>query len=451
MHESALRLILSLCLVVSFAITSKKVLRIGAVLPVTQEPTNSLNANGPTATAVFAIAMKELKAAVKQTYNVTLQFAVRDSKRRYGRAAEATVELETTALGSNAKVHCVVGAGDNSVSEAIANVCNDYDLGQVAYGSNAAYLGSGSKFPNFVRVYPSDGYEAYALADMIGNLWGWTRVVIVYTTDDYGSLATKVFQYRAQQLGIKTVATIQITPGQAATPETQKELAREVSRVADVDGRIWVLLSDDQAQVKNFFKVAQSILSINTYFFGNSWVSNTDLFSTGLSYEFMDTIMAGFTGVQRADHDWMVTSTGKKFISKLRSQPATAWIDPATGKHMCSSATDDSGVQKLYQVQIANGSTVCIGMDYSSLAADGSSIPPIVGYLYDAVYLTVTGTIDYCRATFVNPDGSWYIPDTIDGGALSYWFATRTNFTGLTGYVDLSTGIPSVSSFKYMH
>jgi hypothetical protein len=105
----------------------------------------------------------------------------------------------------------------------------------------------------------------------------------------------------------------------------------------------------------------------------------------------------------------------------------------------------DDDLQKLYQIRMPNGSAACIGMDYSSLAADGSTVYPLSGYLYDAVQLMVNGIVGYARATTLRSDGSWYIPDTIDGGDLSDWITLHSKFNGTSGYVELSKGLSSVS------
>jgi Receptor family ligand binding region len=348
------------------------------------------------------------------------------------------VELATSAIGGLG-VHGIIGAHDDTISKAMAFVCNDYDLSQVAYGAKEAELGSGSEFPNFVRVFPSDGYEAYAMADLIGKTFGWARVVAVYTTDFYGSIALKMFQYRASQLGISTVFQLALTPGQAVTNETLAQLEQQISAVGDVDGRIWALLTDDLGQVQNFFYMAQGILSADTYFVGNSYISVPELFSDPrLSDEYMRTILAGYIGIQDATSDWMVTPAGKSFISRIRSLPATQ------SNGVCSEATDDSGLQKIYHVPLSDGTLGCAGMNYSTFAADGSNLSPYAGYMYDAIYLMVMGIIEYSRRAHTNPDGSWYIPTKINGGQLSDALVQYTAFNGTTGLVELSFGISQV-------
>ena len=77
---------------------------------------------------------------------------------------------------------------------------------------------------------------------------------------------------------------------------------------AVVDGRIWVLLSDDIHAVQNFWRVAQSILSQDTYFIGNSVISTPAVFDNiGLSTAFMNVILGGYIGLQHADQVLLTT------------------------------------------------------------------------------------------------------------------------------------------------
>jgi ABC-type branched-subunit amino acid transport system substrate-binding protein len=445
-----LKLVLSVAGLTFLVKANERTIRIGILLPFTDEVTNTAFFAGPVAAAVTFMSMHDLKASMKQKYNVTLKYAIRDTRQRFGKVADATTWLATQSLGHtviNPAIHGLIGARDNTMTKAAAYVCNDYKLAQVSYGANGAELGSAYLFPNFVRVFPSDGFEAYAQADLIGKTFGWTRVVVVYSTDIYGSFAQQVFQYRARQLGVKIVAQIQITPGQAVNNETIAALQAQINDVKALDGRIWALLSDDITQVKRFFYMAQSILSQDTFFVGNSWISTPQLFqNTGLSYEVLERIMKGYIGTQVATYDWMSTPVGQQFIARMRSLNATAWVDPHTKNITCSNATDDSGVQKLYQFYKADGSFVCEGMtNYSTLAADGTNVSPLAAYLYDSIELLVQGIVDYCRATFIDSDGSWYIPYNIDGKAVVASIVARTSFEGKSGLVKLATGIQAVS------
>lgn len=271
--------------------------------------------------------------------------------------------------------------------------------------------------------------------------------MVVYTTDIYGSFAQQVFQYRAHQLGVKIVAQIQITPGQAVNNETVAALQAQINEVKALDGRIWAILSDDITQVKRFFYMAQSILSRNAFFIGNSWTSTPQLFKdTGLSYDVLDRIMKGYIGTQVPTYDWMRTPIGLDLIARLRKMNATAWVDPKTSGIICSNDTDDSGIQKIYQVYKADGKLVCNGMvDYSTLHANGSNVSPLAAYLYDSIYLMVNGIVEYCRTTFPDKDGSFYIPPYIDGKAVAAAMVNKIRFNGTSGLVKLATGISAVS------
>jgi len=111
-----------------------------------------------------------------------------------------------------------------------------------------------------------------------------------------------------------------------------------------VDGRIWILLSDDIPAVQNFFRVAQNILGLTTYFLGNSVISTPALFDNlGLSTAVMNVILGGYIGLQHADQDWKVTPVGMDFIKRFQNQIPTKTTDNTGKVTSCSQAVDDTG------------------------------------------------------------------------------------------------------------
>lgn len=111
-----------------------------------------------------------------------------------------------------------------------------------------------------------------------------------------------------------------------------------------VDGRIWIILSDDIPAVQNFFRIAQNILSSNTYILGNSVISTPALFDNiGLSTTFMNVILGGYIGLQHADQDWKVTPAGMDFIKRFQNHNRTMKTNTAGQVTWCSKAMDDTG------------------------------------------------------------------------------------------------------------
>jgi Receptor family ligand binding region len=422
----------------------KRVIRIGGVAPETNK-LGQMNPVAQTLLAAYVLAMKDLKPVMKSKYNVTLQYSFHDSRQRFGWAVMSYIDMLTTSFG-NYTLHGLVGAAINPITQALAFVSTDYNIAQVAYGANAAMFSSKTNYPTLFRIFPSDGFEAYALAEMVVKTFGWSRVVMVYSADTYGVTASQVFQYRLSQLGGTIVGQVKIVPGQAVTNVTTASLHAQLEKVAAVDGRIWVLLSDDIVAVQRFFIMAQGsrLLTQNTYMLGGSAISTSALWqNTGLGYQYLDTIMDGYIGLQPAQYDWMMTAAGKDFIARLRSQNASAWTNSGTGKRTCSSAIDDAH-HNIFQIKLNNGTGACLGMDYSLIGLDGTLVTPLAAYMYDAVHLMAQGIVDYCINHYVGADGNWFVPDSIPGDLLSKWLIANTEISGVTGPIKLSSGVIAV-------
>ena len=157
-----------------------------------------------------------------------------------------------------------------------------------------------------------------------------------------------------------------------------------------MDGRIWILLSDDIPAIQDFWRAAQSVLDSNTYLLGNSVISTPAVFKdVGLPISFMNVILGGYIGLQHADQvllsaliylahnyynnnrslsinscartlwpwpdvtslfnyfhrhqDWKVTPAGMDFIKRFQNYNRTMKTS-STGKvTWCSKAVDDTG------------------------------------------------------------------------------------------------------------
>jgi hypothetical protein len=79
---------------VSAVYNTRKVLRLGSVLPFTDDVANTVYSKGPEAAVVLMMALKEVREELKND-NVTIKYFSRDSMSRFGKSAESTVELAT--------------------------------------------------------------------------------------------------------------------------------------------------------------------------------------------------------------------------------------------------------------------------------------------------------------------------------------------------------------------
>ena len=69
-----------------------------------------------------------------------------------------------------------------------------------------------------------------------------------------------------------------------------------------MDGRIWILLSDDIPAIQDFWRTAQNLLDGNAYLLGNSVISTPEVFNNiGIPIAVMNVILGGYIGLQHAD------------------------------------------------------------------------------------------------------------------------------------------------------
>jgi ABC-type branched-subunit amino acid transport system substrate-binding protein len=353
-------------------------------------------ANDTSMFTAFKLAINELSIPLQQKHNITLQYELSDSKNSFHTAViDATQQMLTSVQG-------IVGGKLNLIAKAIAQTCTDFNIAQIGYGANAAELSLASLYPTFARIYPSNGFEAYILANLIGNVFGWKRVVLLPTTNQYGTIATSVFTYYAKQFDIEIIQSIAIPPGTGIRSFSEDILVEQIKNMAMYDARIWVFLSDDITAVANFFYIAkeQNILSSNTHFLGGSAITTMNLFhENNLSYSFLHSFLNGYIGIKPADNEWMNTSKGQSFLTKLQN---------IMGKGL-------------------------------------HPISPLSAYVYDAVYVLVNGITNYYLTNRINLNNKT-IP-FINGIELNKYIIKNTSFHGITGLIQLIEGLMFLNDY----
>jgi len=231
MFPRAAALAVVLLLVAAHAAVQKhQVVRIGFIPSATDATNNgAFQTRYSSQLAAFLAAVADMRSKYAAT-NITVEFAVRDAQSRFTSASRVLTNLATNAFQSTFPAHGVIGSDTTAVSSGIAYASNDFDMGQISFGSDAAFLGSGSMFPSFMRNFVSNGYEAIAMyvprsstarpsstlsltffyttsctrrptfsradeqnrADLLNKGFKWQRFVVCYSTDVYGTFALQV-------------------------------------------------------------------------------------------------------------------------------------------------------------------------------------------------------------------------------------------------------------------
>ncbi|KAL7303245.1 hypothetical protein TKK_0004445 [Trichogramma kaykai] len=89
--------------------------------------------------------------------------------------ADAAVDLE-----KNAPLIGVVGPGSSSVALQVQNLLQLFSIPQIGYSCTSRDLSDKSRYSTFLRVVPSDYYQAQLLVDLVRH-FNWTYVSIVNT------------------------------------------------------------------------------------------------------------------------------------------------------------------------------------------------------------------------------------------------------------------------------
>ena len=118
--------------------------------------------------------------------DVHVRFGVRDSLHTFENSVLAAIDLTQHQFLPNG-VDAVIGAGDNSVSEALAAILTGTNTPQISYGSGATELSHSNVYPTHLRVYPSDAYQGTAMVQVMGNVLNFKRIIVFASTTSLGS------------------------------------------------------------------------------------------------------------------------------------------------------------------------------------------------------------------------------------------------------------------------
>ena len=401
--------------------------RIGALFPLSNVKSGAENLNGSQWLAGSLMAIHDLNERFANR-NIVFKVAVRDTKRTFSNTVFGTFDLVEKVFDKNGS-HIVVGAGLNSLTEAIAYVLKDFEVAQIAYASNSTALSHPTLFPYFSRVYPSSSYESSAIADIISNYFDYSRVILIHSSDDYGLDGATQFYIAADRLKISVIATVKIEYFDTSTKSS-------IEMLTNYDCRVFVLIMSDvrqsgklilQGSSLGLFSEKTVIFSSGSLFTSELWLSLSTDSST------ISRIMSGLFVISNADDDWKISPDGRAFLQRFRSLPDTK-IFSINGSVICNNMTDDDGSFYLYQFSVTGLPPYrCTGLSFKKFAADGSDISPFTAYSYDAMLAAGTAVVKY--ADMYN---GGVIPRKINGALLSNFIKSHVSLIGSTGYIDFN-------------
>ena len=409
-------------------ISSATIVRIGAILSASDSTSGTVNPMYSQLITASLMAIRDLNSLYSNDRNVLFKLSVRDSMTTYEDAIAATIDISKKSFGMK-EIHVIIGGGNSRVTDGMSSLLKYSNIHQIYSLTNTSSL-EPSDHPNVSRVFPSSADECSTLAEVLRNYFSYSRVVLIHSGDIYGLAGANKFIEKASRLEMDIL--------QECSIDNQSDIDDCFSELKYKDGRVFVFILSDTYIAGHVLMngTIAGIFNDDSIIFGTGSLS-TPLLWTQLSLDpaVVNKLVSSFFTISLADADWKVTSRGKSFINKFRSQANTVAI-LSNGTRVCSNQTDDDGQFKLFQIAPkGNSQYMCTGKIYSAFAADGSDIVPYTSYIYDAIWSAGIAVVRYA--------------DTYNNGAISpnaSLFTGRKSlfenlkFAGYSGNMSFTTG-----------
>ncbi|KAL5009877.1 hypothetical protein ScPMuIL_012182 [Solemya velum] len=108
---------------------------------------------------------------------------------------------EGCSVKSNQPIAGLIGPGSSENSIHVQNLLQIFHIPQIGYSATSTSFSDKNLYKYFVRVVPSDRYQAQALLDIVLH-FNWTYISTVYTDGNYGAKGMEVFKSRAEDHGV---------------------------------------------------------------------------------------------------------------------------------------------------------------------------------------------------------------------------------------------------------
>lgn len=360
-------------------ISSAGIVHIGAILSASDSISGTVNPMYSQLITASLMAIHDLNSLYNNARKISFKLGVRDSMSTYEGAIAATIDVTTRTFGVN-EIHAIIGGGNNKVTDGMSSLLKYSDIYQIYSLSNISSL-EPRDYPNVLRVYPSSADECSALAEVLWNYFSYSRIVLIHSSDIYGLAGANKF--------VESLSHLEINTLQDCAIDNEAEIDDCLKLLKYVDARVFVFILSriDIAGLLLTNGVTAGIFNDDCIFFGTGSLS-TPLLWTQVSLDpaVVRKVASSFFTISLADADWKVTSRGKSFINKFRSQTNSV-ATLSDGTRVCSNQTDDDGQFNLFQI-VPKGKTqyLCAGEKYSAFAADGSDIVSYTSFIYDAVW-----------------------------------------------------------------
>lgn len=94
-----------------------------------------------------------------------------------------------------------VGPASSSIALQVQNLLQLFSIPQIGYSTTSKDLSDKSRFSTFMRVVPSDYYQAQVMIDIVKSQ-NWSYINTVHTDENYGQSGMQAFRELAEKNGI---------------------------------------------------------------------------------------------------------------------------------------------------------------------------------------------------------------------------------------------------------
>ncbi|XP_018025344.1 metabotropic glutamate receptor 5-like [Hyalella azteca] len=240
----------------------------------------------------------------------------------------------------------VVGPGSSDATIQVQNLLKLFNIPQVGYSATSLDLSDKTRFSDFLRVVPSDYYQAQVMVDIV-RYYNWTYVSTVYTDDNYGQRGMAAFNALAEvsNICIAEEEKVAYNADDPAFDNVIKNLIK--AERANV-----VVCFCDGMTVRNLHRAAQRYNVASRFLFigSDGWADRTDvvdgleeIFTGGISVRIKKPYLMDFDKyyfalkpMQNSRNPWFEEFWQHKFNCSLPVKETLAGLPPCTGNESLS-------------------------------------------------------------------------------------------------------------------
>eukprot|EP01041_Mallomonas_annulata_P010571 gene10571-22061_t len=404
------------------------------------------NVAGRQSIAAVIMAVKEINNATDDGFgldnilpNTIIDIAFQSPRQDYLEAVGAALYLSGSAFNGSGIIG-LIGTSATDSSKATAEVFSNtpFKIPQIAYGAESSDLGH-SIYSHFTRVCPSDAYEGRIIARMVKKYFQWSTVTIFASGDTFGNDITLEFLTEAAiQGGITVEAKYSFWSGIT-------DFTSIIQTALDKGGiqKIFLLFMKSQDTgilMEQGYKMG--LFKEGTQIIGTEYMASIDTIKAMSSSADISKIMNGAIAITNTLQDKMKTINFQNFIKRFHNQKSTMLKSKNGTVTYCDPTKDDTHKEYLYMghkngIDSSTETYTCAGLDFKSMATDGSDMSKEAIFAYDATYALAYALHNILYIQQMNITGDLIISTLLH----------NVSFNGLSGPIKFNKGGPGFEKY----